>query len=183
MKTDELQRSPCWRPARRAPPRSRPPVRATVTTPDRRVEQRRALRRTVAAEMVIAFAVLAVTALLVNAVPAKQAAAEPFSQSFNVLGVQVNTIVDPARAGPGNQFHFYVLGKEGQPVAIPELDASIDLAAQGVGPIALPVVVTSPGHYQADGVDIPLAGNWTLKLTVRTSAIDEQPVSASVPIR
>ena len=144
---------------------------------------RRALRRTVAAELVIALAVLAVTALLVNAVPAKQAAEQPFSQTFNVLGVQVNTIISPARAGPGNQFHFYVLGREGQPVAIPELDASIALPSDGVGPITIPVVVSSPGHYQANDVDIPFAGNWQLTLTVRTSAIDEQPVYAQLLVR
>jgi copper transport protein len=144
---------------------------------------RRALRRTVAAELVIALAVLAVTALLVNAVPAKQAAEQPFSQTFNVLGVQVNTIISPARAGPGNQFHFYVLGREGQPVAIPELDASIALPSDGVGPISIPVEVASPGHYQANDVDIPFAGTWQLILTVRTSAIDEQPVYAKLLVR
>ena len=148
-----------------------------------RVGARRALRRTVGAELVIAMSVLAVTALLVNAVPAKQAAEQPFTQTFNVLGVQVNTIISPARAGPGNQFHFYVLGSQGQPVAIPELDASIALPADGVGPLTIPVVVVSPGHYQANDVDIPFAGNWKLMLTIRTSAIDEQPVYATMPVR
>ena len=147
------------------------------------VDGRRALKRSVTAELVIALAVLAVTALLVNAVPAKQAAELPFSQSFNVLGVQVNAIIDPARTGPGNQFHFYVLGRLGQPVAIPELDAAISLPSEGIGPIDLPIVVSGPGHYQSNDVDIPLAGNWVLKLTVRTSAIDEQEVFANLPVR
>jgi len=140
------------------------------------------LRRSVAAELAVGLVVLGVTALLVNAAPAKQAASQPFSDSFEVLGVQVNAIVDPARVGPGNQFHFYVLGRLGQPVAIPELDASISLPAQRVGPLALPVVVSGPGHYRASDVDIPLAGSWTLKITVRTTPIDEQAVVATFPV-
>ena len=142
----------------------------------------RRLRRSVFAEVALALAVLAVTALLVNAVPAKQAASQPFSQSFNTLGVQVNAIVDPATTGPGNQFHFYVLGRLGQPVAIPELDAAISLHSEGIGPIAIPLVVAGPGHYRANDVTIPVGGDWTLKLTVRTTAIDEAAVTAVLPV-
>ena len=140
------------------------------------------LRASVFAEIVIALTVLAVTALLVNAVPAKQAANQPYSQSFNVLGVQVNAIVAPAKTGPGNQFHFYVLGRLGQPMAIPELDASISLPSQRVGPLAIPLVVASPGHFRASDVDIPLAGSWDLKIVVRTSPIDEQSIDTVLPI-
>ena len=146
-------------------------------------EADRRLRRSIFAEVALALAVLAVTALLVNAVPAKQAASEPFSQSFNTLGVQVNAIVAPASTGSGNQFHFYVLGRLGQPVAIPELDAAISLPSQGIGPITIPLVVAAPGHYRATDVTIPVAGDWILKLTVRTTAIDENVVTAVLPVR
>ena len=107
-------------------------------------------------EIAIAIGVLAVTALLVNAVPAKQAASEPFTRTFNTLGVQVNAIVDPARAGTLNQFHFYVLGSGGEPRAIPELDATVSLPSQGIGPLTVPLVVAGPGHYIAVGVRHPL---------------------------
>jgi copper transport protein len=137
----------------------------------------------VCAEFAIALVVLAVTALLVNTPPAKQAANVPFSQSFSVLGVQVNAIVAPAKAGPGNQVHFYVLGPSGQPTAIPELDAAITLRSEGIGPLPIPLEVASPGHFRATDVDIPYAGNWTLKVTVRTSAIDEQEIYTTLPIR
>jgi copper transport protein len=140
------------------------------------------LRASVFAEIAIALVVLAVTALLVNAVPAKQAANQPFSQSFNVLGVQVNVIVAPAKTGPGNQFHFYVLGRLGEPMAIPELDASISLPSQAIGPLAIPLVVASPGHFRASNVDIPIAGSWNLEITVRTSPIDEQSIDTVLPI-
>ncbi len=157
----------------------------TLTAPAEGSPPRRrigGLSRSVFAELVVAAAVLAVTSLLVNAVPAGQAAAQPFSQSFNVLGDQINAIIDPARVGSTNQFHFYVLGSLGQPVAVPELDVAMSLPGEGIGPITVPVVVVGPGHYQASHVDIPLAGSWTVKLTVRTSAIDEQEVFATVPV-
>jgi copper transport protein len=140
------------------------------------------LRRSVCTEIAIALVVLGVTALLVNAAPAKQAANQPFSQSFNVLGVQINAVVAPAKPGPGNQVHFYVLGRHGQSVAIPELDAAISLPSAGIGPLAIPLFVASPGHFRANDFDIPLAGDWRLKLTVRTSPIDEQELFATVPI-
>lgn len=142
----------------------------------------RRLRRSVLAEIAIALAVLAVSALLVNAVPAKQAAGLPFSTSFTTLGVQVNAIVDPARAGVGNEMHVYVLSSIGTPKAIPELDMTLSLPAQNLGPLAVPLVVGGPGHYYANNVDIPVAGTWILKFTVRTDAIDEDVVSVTLPV-
>jgi copper transport protein len=156
--------------------------RQAVSDTVRRTEISR-LRRSVLAEIVIAVIVLAVTAMLVNAVPANQAASQPFSYSFQTLGVQVNTIVDPARAGPENQFHVYVLSRLGTPMLIPELDASISLPAQNLGPLTVPLVLGGVGHYIATHVDIPAAGTWILRLTVRTDAIDEQVVSTPFSVR
>jgi copper transport protein len=140
------------------------------------------LVKSVSSELVLGIAVLCVTALLVNAAPARQAATQPFTQTFSVLGVEVNTIVAPAKVGPDNQFHFYVLGRLGQPVGIPELDASISLPSRQIGPLPIPLVLGGAGHYVANEVDIPFGGSWQLKLTVRTSAIDEQEVFATFPV-
>jgi len=144
--------------------------------------RRRRLRRTVLAEVGLALVVLAVTALLVNAVPAKQAAGLPFATSFTTLGVQVNAIVDPARTGGTNVVHVYVLSQLGTPRAVPELDLSLNLPAQNIGPLTVPLVISGPGHYRADHVDIPVAGDWVLKFTVRTDAIDEQVVPVTMPV-
>ena len=146
------------------------------------VGQLRKLRRSVLADIAIALVILAVTALLVNAVPARQAAGLPFSTSFTTLGVQVNAIVDPARAGTTNQFHVYILSSTGTPKAIPELDVSLSLPAEHLGPLTIPLVIEGPGHYRADNVDIPVAGEWVLQFTVRTDAIDEQVVSVPLAV-
>ena len=151
-----------------------------VPSSDEPAFPRRRLRRSVAAELVVAVAVLAVSALLVNAVPAKQAAALPFSYSFSTLGVQVNSLIDPARAGPGNQVHVYVLSSQGTPKGIPELDLSIAMPSQSIGPLSIPLVISGPGHYYAGNFDIPSAGTWVLKYTVRVDAIDEQVVTTDL---
>jgi copper transport protein len=65
---------------------------------------------------------------------------------------------------------------------VPELDAAISLRSDGIGPLAIPLRVGGPGHYLATGVTIPIAGNWVLKVTVRTTALDEQAVFATLPV-
>ncbi len=143
---------------------------------------RRRLRRTVLAELAIALAVVGVTAALVNDVPARQAAGQPFTYSFSTLGVQVNTIIDPSRAGTDNAVHVYVLSRLGSPKAIPELDLRASLPSASIGPLAIPLVVSGPGHYTAGRVVLPVAGDWVLTYTVRTDAIDEQVVRTVLPV-
>jgi copper transport protein len=140
------------------------------------------LRRSVLAEIGIALAVLAVTALLVNAVPAKQAAALPFSTSFTTLGVQVNAIVDPARVGTGNQVHIYVLSSIGTPKAIPELDATLSLPAQDLGPLDIPLTIGAPATTTPPMWTSPSRGPGPSRITVRTDAIDEQVVPVTFPV-
>ncbi len=142
----------------------------------------RRLRRSVFAEVVVALLVLAVTALLVNAEPAKEAVAQPYSGSVSALGVQVNVILDPARAATDNEFEIYVLGPTGAPKAIPELDLTISLPSRGIQSLPVALLPVGPGHYLAAGVDIPYAGNWQINLTVRTSAIDEQQETLTAPV-
>ena len=137
------------------------------------------LRRTVVAELLVVAAVLSATAVLVDAVPARQAVSLPFSTSWTTLGVQVNAVVSPARVGPGNVLHLYVLGPTGTPRAVPELDASLSLPSASIGPIAVPLRLVGPGHYADERLDLPAAGTWVLEVTVRTTAIDEDVVRAS----
>lgn len=153
--------------------------RAEVTE----VVPRRRLSFGVLSELALIAVVLAVTAALINSVPPRELQAQPFTQTWNVLGVQVNAIIEPAIAGPGNQFHFYVLGPGGGPKAIPELDAQVSLPSRNIGPISIPLVVAGPGHYQDNHVDIPLSGSWRLRVTVRTTGSDQRVVYATLPVR
>ena len=94
----------------------------------------------------------------------------------------MNTIIDPARAGQANQVHVYILSSLGTPKAVPELDLSASLPSQSIGPLSVPLVVSGPGHYAANRFVLPVAGDWVLKYTVRTDAIDEQVVRTVLPV-
>jgi len=132
--------------------------------------RRSALRWSVVAEIALVVAVLGVTALLVEDVPARQAAGLPFAASTTTAGTQVNTIVDPARAGIGNEIHVYLLSGLGTPEAVLGIDAVLRLPSGHVGPIRVPMHLSGPGHYYATDVVFPVAGTWDLTLTVRTAS-------------
>ena len=144
--------------------------RAGATTDPSGVPRRRALVRSVAAELVVAAAVLGVTAGLVNAPPARDAVDLPYTQSFTTLGVQVNVIVAPPSTGVDNVLHVYVLSTTtGLPRAVPEVDASISFPADRSGRISLPLTLAGVGHYRDRDVTFLFPGTWVLTVTVRTT--------------
>lgn len=141
------------------------------------------LRRSVAAEFGLAIVVLAVTALLVESQPAADTAAKagpvtvasPFDTgSANGTGT-VRVTLDPARVGTA-QVVIDVLDKTGKPEAVPEVDASLALPAQQLGPIKIKLRPAGPGHYTASGVVVPMSGAWQVLVTVRTTDIDQATV-------
>jgi copper transport protein len=136
--------------------------------------------RTVVVELTVVAAVLGVTAALVNDVPARQAAGQPFTAAATVAGVQVNAIVDPARAGIGNDIHVYVLSRLGTPEAVLALDVTLRLPSGGRPVVRVPLHLSGPGHYYATDVMVPVAGTWALTVVVR--AADGRTGSRSVPL-
>ncbi|HEY2429843.1 MAG TPA: copper resistance protein CopC [Acidimicrobiales bacterium] len=167
--------------------RSRPigagarPVGADVARPSRRSAPAR-LRTAIAAEIVVVLAVLAVTAGLVNARPANQAYAAPFSTEVKAGPTLVDVVVDPAKAGP-LAVHLYILTSAGLIDDVPEVDATMSNPGAGITGLKVPVQLAGPGHYVAYGFDVPLPGTWTIVVTVRTDAIDEyftEPITVRI---
>jgi copper transport protein len=141
----------------------------------------RRLRRTVLAEAVLGVVVLGVTAGLVNAAPARVAYVRPVDVTVaGVNGGQVQVHVEPAKQGP-NVVDIYLVNPGGR-LFIP---AEIEARLRGGDSPPLPVELTSaePGHYVATAMTVPAPGDWTLRLTVRTSEIDEQAIDVPVRIR
>lgn len=163
------------------------------------------LRRSVLAEAGIAVVLLAVTTVLTQTEPgrteqeAKAATSSSASTSpdtgasgaltlnmpFDTGGKDGKGIVtidlDPARVGD-NEMHVYVERPNGQSFDIPEVKVDFTLEAKDIGP--LPVVPNhiATGHWSANGVQIPMAGDWKVDVTVRTSDIDEVTVSKNAQI-
>ncbi|GGV76182.1 transport integral membrane protein [Streptomyces griseoloalbus] len=163
------------------------------------------LRRSVLAEAGIAVVLLAVTTVLTQTEPGRteqEAKAASSSSSASAStgqgtgavtlhmpfdtggenGKGVATIdLDPARVGD-NDLHVYVEGPDGRPVDIPEVKVAFTLSAKDIGPLAVVPDHVTTGHWSASGVQIPMAGDWEVEVTVRTSDIDQVTVSKNAKI-
>lgn len=143
----------------------------------------RALRRSVAGEVAVAVVVVALTAMLVNAVPAKDALARPYATGIGLRnGLIVDVTVDPAKAGH-TDVHVYTLTHAGAVTEVEDVDATLTLPSQDIGPLAVPLQRAGRGHFAAYGFDVPIRGTWRLTVAVRTSDVDEERASTDIPIR
>ncbi|MEU3662637.1 copper resistance protein CopC [Streptomyces sp. NPDC032940] len=161
------------------------------------------LRRSVLAEAGIAVVLLAVTTVLTQTEPGRteqeaQAAGRtaassstavsgavtldmPFDTgSANGKGV-VRIELDPARVGD-NDLHVYVEDADGRAVDIPEIKIAFALEAKDLGPLPVVPEHITTGHWSASGVQLPMAGDWKVAVTVRTSDIDQVTISKNAQI-
>ncbi|WP_377270248.1 FixH family protein [Peterkaempfera sp. SMS 1(5)a] len=163
---------------------------------------RSGLRRSVLVEAGVAVAVLAVTTLLTNAPPGRTAqvataagtaapaaaAAQPVNLTIpydtggSGAGAKGNAaiVLDPARSGP-NTLHVAITDAAGKPVEVPEVRVAFDLPAKKLGPLRPTLQKATGGHWYGQ-VQLPMAGDWQLSLTVRSSDIDETTETAPVRI-
>ncbi|WP_431039865.1 copper resistance protein CopC [Streptomyces sp. P9-1] len=164
------------------------------------------LRRSVLAEAGVAVVLLAVTTVLTQTEPGRteqdtKAAAASSSSSASTTGQGsgavsltmpfdtggtngkgvVSVDLDPAQAGD-NALHVYVEGPDGTPVDVPEVKIALTLAAQDIGPLPVAPDHITTGHWSASTVQIPMAGDWKVEVTVRTSDIDQVTVSKNAQI-
>jgi len=152
------------------------------------------LRRSVAAEALLAVAVLVITAVLVNTVPgrtavkatdavdARDAFTGPFSTQLHTAKVRIDVGFDPATVGP-NEIHIYTLTHGGDAADVEELRARMTLPAKNVGPLELPLQRVGPGHLAAYTFVVPFPGTWLLEVTARTSDIDQSTATTPIQIR
>ncbi|WP_405934587.1 copper resistance protein CopC [Streptomyces longwoodensis] len=164
------------------------------------------LRRSVLAEAGVAVVLLAVTTALTSTEPgrteqdAKAATAASSSSSsgtgsssgaltldmpFDAGGTNgkgvVSVDLDPARAG-GNEMHVYVTRPNGRAFDVPEVKVALTLESKSIGPLPVAPDHITTGHWSASGMQIPMAGEWKIAVTVRTSDIDQVTVSKNAQI-
>lgn len=147
------------------------------------------LRRSVLVEAALGAVILGVTALLVNAEPGRTATAAPPGPVHSVIRYdtggpngrgQLMVDIEPAAAGP-NTVRVTVEGADGTPHDVAELRST--LTVRQLGPFSVALQHTGPGEYVAQAVQLPYSGTWQLRMTVRTSDIDETTVATSINIR
>lgn len=164
--------------------------------------ERAGLRRSVLTEAAVAVVLLAVTTVLTSTEPARTeeeagrgraasgAAAVPnrpidVRLPFDTGGVDgkgtVQLTLDPGRTG-ANALHIYVLRPNGRALDVPEVKVSFTLKAKDIGPLPVLPDRIQTGHWTASGVQLPMAGEWLMQVTVRTSEIDQTTIEKNVKI-
>lgn len=149
-----------------------------------------AVRRLVAAELVLALVVVGVTALLVDADPggAATAVARPFDETVVVdaspgtggaRDVLINVVVVPGTVGP-TDIHLYVDDPAGG--LTPPVDATGSMSYGDITGIPVELVDAGPGHWSAYDIDIPIAGQWELTIDVLLTEVDEVSATFTIPI-
>ncbi|MFJ1595897.1 copper resistance CopC/CopD family protein [Streptomyces sp. NPDC088261] len=164
--------------------------------------ERSGLRRSVLAEAGVAVVLLAVTTVLTSTEPGRTAEQEanrtgasvgapatagpidvtlPFDTGGQKGKGTVQVTLDPGTSG-ANLMHLYIDGPDGQPLDVPEVKVAFTLTSQKIGPLPIVPERFAAGHWSADGVQIPMPGDWKLQVTVRTSDIDQTTVDKNVKI-
>ncbi|MFJ2233101.1 copper resistance CopC/CopD family protein [Streptomyces sp. NPDC087859] len=159
------------------------------------VPDRRGLRRSVLAEVTIGVVVLVLTTVLTGTVPGRaeaEAAQSPAATGLPVASVsyvpfdiggargKVQITLDPGRVGR-NSVEAVVLDAEGGFAIVPELRLSFTLPSQDIGPLDAGLT-DKGGYWGTDDLDLPIAGTWEMKVTVRVSEIDQVSVEKPVVI-
>ncbi|GAA0295732.1 copper resistance protein CopC [Streptomyces polychromogenes] len=161
---------------------------------------RSGLRRSVLAEAAVAVVLLAVTTVLTGTEPGRAVEQEagrgsaatavpdraikitlPYDTGGQNGKGTVRVEFDPGRVG-ANTLHVWADGADGKPADLPEVKISFTLPAKEIGPLPVAPDRAAPGHWTASGVQLPLAGDWRIDVTVRTSDIDQTTVQKNVKI-
>ncbi|WP_217163081.1 copper resistance CopC/CopD family protein [Streptomyces sp. AC512_CC834] len=164
------------------------------------------LRRSVLAEAGVAVVLLAVTTVLTQTEPGRTeeeakasgpsstATSAPSAPSTGAVTLDmpfdtgsqngkgvVRVELDPARVG-ANDMHLYVERPDGTAFDIPEVKVAFTQEAKDIGPLPVVPDHITTGHWSASGVQIPMAGDWEVAVTVRTSDIDQVTISKNAQI-
>ncbi|MEU4091178.1 copper resistance protein CopC [Streptomyces sp. NPDC026673] len=164
--------------------------------------ERTGLRKSVLAEVAVAVVVLAVTTLLTGTQPgraaeegaAQQRASAPVTEVPEPLDVRIpfdtggtngkgeaEVTLDPGGVAE-NELHLLVTAPDGRAFDVPEVKLSFTLKSKKIGPIPVTLGKVDTGHWSAENVQIPVPGEWTIAVTVRTSDIDQVTRTKAVKI-
>ncbi|MFJ3494849.1 copper resistance protein CopC [Streptomyces sp. NPDC086091] len=212
-RTEELRaEEPRTEKPRTEKPRTEKPRTEEARTGEPRVEEsrtpaedahRKALRRSVVAEVAVSVLVLGLTTVLTGTLPGRaEAEAATTPASSQAIGLPVASVtyvpfdlsspetpgargnvqvtLDPGRVGV-NSLQAVVYGIDGGFASIPELRVSFTLPSKDIGPLTAKVT-DQGGYWAADAVNLPIPGTWEMAVTVRVSDIDQVTVKRPVRI-
>ncbi|MEV5160775.1 copper resistance protein CopC [Streptomyces sp. NPDC053728] len=163
---------------------------------------RSGLRRSVLVETGIAVVLLVVTTILTSTEPGRTeeeaargnttTAPAPLTRGQVNLSLPFDTggrngkgtvRLDISPGGTGaNSVHLWVDGPDRRPLDVPEVKLAFTLESKDIGPLPVVPDRLTEGHWTASGVQIPMAGDWKVAVTVRTSDIDQTTIDKNVKI-
>ncbi|WP_092382235.1 copper resistance CopC/CopD family protein [Micromonospora phaseoli] len=145
------------------------------------------VRRAIWAELAITAIVLGVSASLVQTTPARSVSTDVatdsgyFNTTVNSSLYSLQIEMSPAKRG-NNSVHFYAYTLDNQPLPVVEWRATVALPSAGIEAIQVPLLPLTDNHATGE-ISLPAAGDWELRVTARTTEIDQATVTATVPIR
>ncbi len=145
------------------------------------------LRSRIIVEIALAVLVIGVATALVQTTPGRTAAtaAAPQDLPFNAI-VETSTLrlqidMTPAKRG-NNTMHLTAFDKAGKPIRVVEWKATIALESKGLESVEIPLLAITENHVVGE-VQLPVAGEWELKATVRTSDVDQVTVDRKIRVK
>jgi copper transport protein len=162
---------------------------------------RTGLRRSVLAETAVAAVLLAVTTLLTGTEPARTAAGSADARPAGAPAAPAGPVevelpfdtggpggrgtarltLEPGIPGP-NVLHLWTEAAGGAPLDAPEVKVTFTLESEGIGPLPVTPGRLGPGHWSEPRAQIPMPGDWLIRVTVRTSDFDQTTVEKTMRI-
>lgn len=164
-------------------------ARRSVNTGEHVGDGARVVRRSVVVELTIAVVVLGFSSVLTQTTPARVAEAAPpgaaqqayftTTATSDLYTLQVD--FDPAKVGE-NSVHLYAYTKDGKPLKVVEWSGTAALPTGGIEPVTIPLLPLTDNHVTGS-IQLPTAGDWQMRFTLRTTDVDQETVSVTVPIK
>lgn len=131
------------------------------------------LRRSIAAEIVLALAILGVVALWRFTPPPRVLAlAEPAFVHLHDVRAMADLTLTPGRAGPVKAT-LRLLREDFTPLPAKEVTLTLSDPAAGIEAMTRPARSAGDGTWQADGFHLPVGGRWEVRIEVLVSDFEK----------
>jgi copper transport protein len=137
----------------------------------------------VSAELALMTAIVAVTAVLVSAPPARTDVEEHgVVETVADLGaLQAHVMVDPAMAG-SNTIRLELMEGETHAQRVSDVRVAATLSSRGIGPLLFTARPEAPGTFVVRGAQLPIAGDWQLRIEVGRGEFELLAQTVSVDV-
>jgi hypothetical protein len=104
-----------------------------------------------------------------------------YSNTLEAGRFRLQVEINPAKTG-NNLVHLHAFTPTGQPQKVEEWKVTASLPAAGIDQVNMPVLKITDNHA-IGAISLPTPGQWQFQFTLRTSEIDQDSVTAQVPIK